>query len=286
MTRRIYRTIYVGNLPGDIREREVEDIFYKYGPIVDIDLKVPPRPPGYAFVEFEDERDAEDAVHGRNGYDFDGHRLRVEFAHGGRAYSSSDRHSSYSGSSYRGGAPKHTDYRVMVTGLPSSASWQDLKDHMRRAGEVCFSDVFKDRRYGGMSGVVDYANYEDMKRAIRKLDDSEFRNAFSRAFIRVKEYSRSPSPDDRSRSRSYSRGRSYSRSRSYSISPRRNSRRSYSRSLTRSPSRSRSRSRSPSSSRSPVRRVIRRSVSRSASQSRSPVARSDRSRSVNSEERY
>lgn len=28
-------------------------IFFKlqYGPIVDIDLKVPPRPPGYAFVE-------------------------------------------------------------------------------------------------------------------------------------------------------------------------------------------------------------------------------------------
>jgi len=29
MTRRIDRTIYVGNLPGDIREREVEDLFYK-----------------------------------------------------------------------------------------------------------------------------------------------------------------------------------------------------------------------------------------------------------------
>ncbi|XP_021772862.1 serine/arginine-rich-splicing factor SR34-like isoform X2 [Chenopodium quinoa] len=249
MTRRIYRTIYVGNLPGDIREKEVEDIFYKYGPIVDIDLKIPPRPPGYAFVEFEDERDAEDAVYGRNGYDFDGHRLRVEFAHGGRGSLSSDRHSSYGGSSYRGGAPKHTDYRVMVTGLPSSASWQDLKDHMRRAGDVCFSDVFKDRRYGGMTGVVEYASYDDMKRAVRKLDDSEFRNAFSRAYIRVKEYSRSLSPDDRSRSRSYSRGRSYSRSRSrsrsYSISPRRrSSRRSYSRSLSRSPSRSPSHSRS------------------------------------------
>ncbi|CAO2832829.1 unnamed protein product [Amaranthus hypochondriacus] len=278
MTRRIYRTIYVGNLPGDIREREVEDIFYKYGPIIEIDLKIPPRPPGYAFVEFEDERDAEDAVHGRNGYDFDGHRLRVEFAHGGRGHPSSDRHSSYSSSS-RGGAPKHTDYRVMVTGLPSSASWQDLKDHMRRAGEVCFSDVYKDRRYGGMVGVVDYANYDDMKRAVRKLDDSEFRNAFSRAYIRVKEYSRSLSPDDRSRRRSYSGGRSYSRSRSrsYSISPRRNSRRSYSRSPSRSPSRSRSRS----LSRSPARR----SLSRSASQSRSPAARSDRSRSVYSDER-
>lgn len=29
MSRRSSRTIYVGNLPGDIRLREVEDLFYK-----------------------------------------------------------------------------------------------------------------------------------------------------------------------------------------------------------------------------------------------------------------
>ena len=33
MSRRNSRTIYVGNLPGDIREREVEDLFYKVGVI-------------------------------------------------------------------------------------------------------------------------------------------------------------------------------------------------------------------------------------------------------------
>jgi RNA recognition motif-containing protein len=82
MGRRNSCTIYVGNLPEDIREREIEDLFYKYGPIVDIDLKVPPRPPVYAFVEFEDPRDADDAIYGRDGYDFDGQRLRVELAHG------------------------------------------------------------------------------------------------------------------------------------------------------------------------------------------------------------
>ena len=29
MISRSRRTLYVGNLPGDIREREVEDLFYK-----------------------------------------------------------------------------------------------------------------------------------------------------------------------------------------------------------------------------------------------------------------
>eukprot|EP00268_Persea_americana_P069103 TRINITY_DN974_c1_g1_i3.p1 TRINITY_DN974_c1_g1~~TRINITY_DN974_c1_g1_i3.p1 ORF type:complete len:128 (+),score=9.32 TRINITY_DN974_c1_g1_i3:229-612(+) len=83
---------------------------------------------------------------------------------------------------------------------------------MRRAGDVCYSQVFRDR--GGTRGTVDYTNYDDMKYAIRKLDDSEFRNAFSRSYIRVKKYdSRSVS---RSRSQSYSRSISPSRSRSRS----------------------------------------------------------------------
>ncbi|PSS26515.1 Serine/arginine-rich-splicing factor like [Actinidia chinensis var. chinensis] len=254
MSSRLSRTVYVGNLPGDIREREVEDLFHKYGRIVDIELKTPPRPPGYAFVEFEDYRDAEDAIHGRDGYDFDGHRLRVELAHGGRGSSSVDRYSSYSGGSSRGGISRRSDYRVLVTGLPSSASWQDLKDHMRRAGDVCFSQVFRDR--DGMRGIVDYTNYDDMKYAIKKLDDSLFRNQFSRSYVRVKEYdpsySRSPSRSPyHSRSRSPSRSHSYS-SRSRSKSPRAK----YSH---RSPYRSRSRSVSsvPHSGSSP------RSVSRS-----------------------
>ena len=31
--------IYVGNLPPDIRSKDIEDLFYKYGKIVFIDLK-------------------------------------------------------------------------------------------------------------------------------------------------------------------------------------------------------------------------------------------------------
>ncbi|XP_073105049.1 serine/arginine-rich splicing factor SR30-like isoform X2 [Elaeis guineensis] len=270
---------------------------FKYGPIVDIDLKIPPRPPGYAFVEFEDPRDAEDAIRGRDGYNFDGHRLRVELAHGGRGQSSSfDRHSSHSSGGRRGGVSRRSEYRVLVTGLPSSASWQDLKDHMRRAGDVCFSEVFRDG--GGTTGIVDYTNYEDMKYAIKKLDDSEFRNAFSRSYIRVKEYdSKRSLSRSRSRSRSYSRSRSPSRSRSYSRSrsksPKaKSSHRSLSRSRSRSVSsrsrsgsrgrplsRSQSRSRSPlaspppskPASRSPRKQSPSRSRSRSSSRSRSPA---------------
>ncbi|CAL0308556.1 unnamed protein product [Lupinus luteus] len=300
------RIIYVGNLPGDIRLREVEDLFHKFGPIVDIDLKIPPRPPGYAFVEFEDARDAEDAIYYRDGYKFDGQRLRVELAHGGRGRSSSvERYSSYSGSSGSRGISRRSDYRVLITGLPPSASWQDLKDHMRKAGDVCFSQVFHER--GGMTGIVDYTNYDDMRYAIRKLDDSEFRNAFSRSYIRVREYdrrsySRSPSRDSRgSYSRSPSRSPYMSRSRSRSPYMSRSRSRSHShsysdRSRSLSPkakrsqrsvslSRSLSRSRSPSSSPPPRKnRSPSRSPRRNTPQSRSPSVRSERRGSVNSGE--
>ncbi|GMQ00125.1 hypothetical protein CsSME_00047342 [Camellia sinensis var. sinensis] len=72
--------------------------------------------------------------------------VKVELAHGGRGNSASiDRYSSYSsGRGPRGGVSRRSEYRVLVSGLPSSASWQDLKDHMRRAGDVCFSQVFRD----------------------------------------------------------------------------------------------------------------------------------------------
>ena len=42
---------------------------------------------------------------------------------------------------------------------------------MREAGDVCFADVFKDG-----TGVVEFLRYEDMKYAVKKLDDSRFRS--------------------------------------------------------------------------------------------------------------
>ncbi|VVC88297.1 unnamed protein product [Leptidea sinapis] len=74
--------IYVGNLPPDIRTKDIQDLFYKFGKVTFVDLKNRKGPP-FAFVEFEDPRDADDAVRARDGYDYDGYRLRVEFPRGG-----------------------------------------------------------------------------------------------------------------------------------------------------------------------------------------------------------
>ena len=42
---------------------------------------------------------------------------------------------------------------------------------MREAGDVCFADVYKDG-----TGVCEYVRYEDMKYALKKLDDTKFKS--------------------------------------------------------------------------------------------------------------
>ena len=50
-----------------------------------------------------------------------------------------------------------------------------LQDHMRRAAKPLYTDVRSDRD-GKPVGIVEFETYDDMKLAIRKLDDSEFDN--------------------------------------------------------------------------------------------------------------
>nr|CDJ96608.1 RNA recognition motif domain containing protein [Haemonchus contortus] len=180
--------IYVGNLPPDVREKDIEDIFAKYGKIRFVDIKGG-RGPLYAFVEFEDYRDAEDAVRGRDGYDFDGCRIRVEFTRGvgPRGPGGRPMNPAYARewpTPRRGGPPsRRSNFRVIVEGLPPTGSWQDLKDHLREAGDVCYADVARDG-----TGVAEFTRYDDMKYAVRKLDDTKFRSHEGEtAYIRVRE---------------------------------------------------------------------------------------------------
>lgn len=153
-------------------------------------------------------RDADDAVRGRDGYTFDGYRIRVEFPR------ASSRGAGSGSGGYRrpsaGFRPsnKAKGYQLLVSGLPPTGSWQDLKDHFRSAGDVVFTDSYNDG-----TGIVEFSRYEDFKRALRDMDDSKFRSHEGEtAYIRVKDPkgSRSPSPYRRSKSRSRSRSRSRS----------------------------------------------------------------------------
>lgn len=66
--------VYVGGLPYGTRERDLEKFFKGYGRTRDILIKN-----GYGFVEFEDYRDADDAVYELNGKELLGEKS-VTFA--------------------------------------------------------------------------------------------------------------------------------------------------------------------------------------------------------------
>ncbi|XP_066141737.1 RNA-binding protein 1-like isoform X2 [Euwallacea fornicatus] len=72
--------VYVGNLGSSASKHEIESSFSKYGPLRNV--WVARNPPGFAFVEFEDSRDAQDAVRGLDGTRCCGVRIRVEMSSG------------------------------------------------------------------------------------------------------------------------------------------------------------------------------------------------------------
>ncbi|XP_055531235.1 RNA-binding protein 1 isoform X3 [Wyeomyia smithii] len=72
--------VYVGNLGSSASKHEIESAFGKYGPLRNV--WVARNPPGFAFVEFEDKRDAEDAVRSLDGTRCCGTRIRVEMSSG------------------------------------------------------------------------------------------------------------------------------------------------------------------------------------------------------------
>ncbi|KAL6187460.1 hypothetical protein ACLB2K_038859 [Fragaria x ananassa] len=61
--------VYVGNLDPRVSDRDLEDEFRMFGVLHSV--WVARRPPGYAFIEFDDHRDALDAIQrldGKNGW--------------------------------------------------------------------------------------------------------------------------------------------------------------------------------------------------------------------------
>ncbi|XP_010933813.1 serine/arginine-rich splicing factor RS31 [Elaeis guineensis] len=74
------RPVFCGNFDYDTRQSELERLFGRYGRVDRIDMKS-----GYAFVYFEDERDAEDAIRGLDNipFGYSRRRLSVEWSRQG-----------------------------------------------------------------------------------------------------------------------------------------------------------------------------------------------------------
>ncbi|XP_011415365.1 serine/arginine-rich splicing factor 10 isoform X2 [Magallana gigas] len=237
-------SLYVRNVPSTERAEEMAEelraLFGKYGPLTDVYVPVDyytRDPRGFAYVQFEDSRDADDALYHLDRTRFYGMELEVEFARGDRKTPNQMR------SKDRGGR-RSSPYRDSYYG----------GDHDRRRNRR--RSRSRSPRYRSKSRSPKRSRRRSRSRSPYERRKSRSRSPYERR------RSRSKSPYERRKSRSRSRERrrtpSRSRSRSYerrrSGSPRRS--RSYSRSASRSPGHgkeesparnghSRSRSRSP-----------------------------------------
>ncbi|KAG8177002.1 hypothetical protein JTE90_006947 [Oedothorax gibbosus] len=127
-------SLFVRNVPDSARPEELRRLFGKYGPITDVYIPLDyynRRPRGFAYVQFEDIRDAEEALAELDRIRFFGRELEIEFAQGDRKTpnemrgkerkgGSSSRRSPYSRGG--GGSSRYDDYKDKRRGRSRSRS--------------------------------------------------------------------------------------------------------------------------------------------------------------------
>ncbi|XP_030639242.1 serine/arginine-rich splicing factor 10 isoform X2 [Chanos chanos] len=239
-------SLFIRNVSDESRPEDLRREFGRYGPIVDVYVPVDfytRRPRGFAYVQFEDVRDAEDALHNLDRKWVCGRQIEIQFAQGDRKtpnqMKSKERRSPRSFSRYddyeRDG--RHRRSRSRSYGRRRSRS-PSYERRPRRSESPRDS-----RSYGRHRRSRSHEN-DRYRASQREHQGLHRRGPASR--------SRSPSPDARFKSKGR---RSHSRSKSPSPPPEdfhpstssrdvdshiRSPSRSYSRSLSRSRSRSRS----------------------------------------------
>ncbi len=75
--------LYVGNLPYEVKEHELQDLFAQYGQVISAKVimdRETGRARGFGFVEMNADDEAQKAIEALDGQDFMGRRLKVNIA--------------------------------------------------------------------------------------------------------------------------------------------------------------------------------------------------------------
>jgi len=241
--------VFIGGVNPRATEMDIERFFKGFGRIRDINLKT-----GYGFVEFEDHRDADDAVYEMNNQTLCGGRITVEHAKGvprnrgsgggGGGYGGGgggrDHHSGGGGNHYGGGGGGYggrgRDYGNRYDrgndrgynnrsnsrfGPPSRTKYRMIVENVSsRVGWQDLKDMFRPVGEVSFAEVHQYIKGEGV---VDFASHADLKNAIEkmdgtelmgRKLRLVEEKSQASRSRSRSRSRSSNRSRSRSRSRS------------------------------------------------------------------------
>ncbi|XP_006794487.1 serine/arginine-rich splicing factor 10-like [Neolamprologus brichardi] len=221
-------SLFVRNISDESRPEDLRREFGRYGPIVDVYIPLDfytRQPRGFAYIQFEDVRDAEDALHSLDRKWVCGRQIEIQFAQGDRKtpnqMKSKERRSP-------GRSSRYDDYdRDSRRRRSRSRSYERYRsrspsyDRRRRRSESPRES--RGRVYGrGRSRSREDDRYKQRPRRVSR-ERSRSRSASPRENVKppstsryVEEEVRQTHSPSRSRSRSASRSHSRSRSRSRS----------------------------------------------------------------------
>ena len=139
--------VYVGNLSWNVSWQDLKDHMKTTGlEVTRANIMTTPdgRSKGCGIVEFATAEGAQQAVLTLNDTELNGRQIFVredrEDRNSGGGYSSYNNRSNAQGHRFTSGAQSQSR-RVYVGNLSWDVRWQDLKDHMRQAGEVLHAEV-------------------------------------------------------------------------------------------------------------------------------------------------
>lgn len=156
------RRVYVGNLSWDVAWQDLKDHMRQAGEVLhaEVIMEQSGRSKGCGIVEFATEAEAQEAITNLTDTELKNRMIFVR----------EDRETS----SQAGAAGMMQNTSVYVWNLAPETSWQDLKDHMRKAGNVDSATIMTNPEGESIGcGVVSYQKAQEAARAIRELQNSE-----------------------------------------------------------------------------------------------------------------
>lgn len=168
------KRVYVGNLSWDVRWQDLKDHMRQSGEVLHAEVicESNGRSKGCGIVEFATPAEAQEAISTLTDTELKGRMIFVR----------EDRETS-SGSAGGFQGQRSDNCSVYVWNLSYETSWQDLKDHMRKAGNVDQANLLNDTSGTSIGcAVVVYQRPQEAARAIRELQNSELngRNIYVR----------------------------------------------------------------------------------------------------------